>query len=1228
MTNQATDNAALREGDLVPDHALTADDRDDFGHSEIAARVADLLTTADPPLNVALFGPWGSGKSSFAALLRAALKARKMKTAFVHYDAWKYSGEALQRSFIAEAAGQLGVDDPYYTSQLAQTIERTQIDLKQVTWKQARALLRWVSRLVLPVMFGALILLALIIAGVAVVAGQSARHELLRFVALSAIPVGLAVVSAVAKLIADAVSTRAIEAPPSEERFEERFKELLETATKEGGYERFVFFIDELDRVSRKDVVTTLGVIRNFLDQKNAVFVVAADKQVLEQAFAALPQATPTNEDAPYYSSASEFLDKIFQHQVALPPLRGQSLFRFAYDLVAERTGGLWEELKTAEPDAVLLNGVLYALIPSHVRSPRRVKVLLNNFATNTRVAQSRGIDWLLRARELAKLTVLQTEFPLLAADLPAEPRLPRFVLSTEGAVISDRTRRLLERHDIATPEASLEDEESDDEDDGQDETGVATPEDATPAEEVGATDTLLVPRAQQRKLIGVQRENLRRYLIRVQDIPDPTGELLYLQAGGVAEGLDDPTLGDLLESEARDDPATVVAAVRERDKDEQQAALRVLAGMAEQAYAGERANIITALLGVVSVLDGDVGPSLRPAADALSAYVRTDALEAGQLIGALRLGVALAEAGGDHALRDSVLADVRLLATASRVWSVGTMIDSLPEAEQERVQEAIAKFLPETTDVLTEPLLVVSAAAAERLLRHPRIKAAAQALLDDSVLGEEEAEKLARFWLQVLDDRAEPAPVARLRLIRLLLDADSAEAYAVALEAAPDAREAISASPAANGVGLAALRTAKPADWDTWLPWLDEKADAASQHTEMAQSALTGLLSELPEANEDELNVALDLVSRVARVGRLQDEDVGAPLTSAVQEALQLGAWWTSEEHLFLHEKIHEVIKALGEAIGDAATEQFSGLRYQDVNRGLATAGATPLTCRGVRDLAVEFDAASLNALATRLASTPLTGVADLDVELVGARTHLAREAELLGEDTEAAPYGVPASQVVAAGRHDTGPAHEVVAAWLGTDPPTLAVEELAEGLERSPRDREAEAFARWLDRLPSDDDRTQVLLDLLTRASCGWLAAPGAAGVRGYSEQVIGHAIADAAMREPRAEERQRVVEAFAALAPKTAAGQGEVANMIIWLLGRNRKSDFEIALELVPALGDEHGMGQKVGRAFRSSADALGRKIPAKHRAAFEAAKIVLGKDYFARPPKKGLSRLIGR
>jgi hypothetical protein len=97
------------------------------------------------------------------------------------------------------------------------------------------------------------------------------------------------------------------------------------------------------------------------------------------------------NIESPYYSSAGSFFDKVFQHQVPLPPLRNRRLSRYARDLV-EKRGGVWADLRAAEDHGQAFDAVLFALIPSHVTSPRRVKVLLNAFAVNARTAQSETV--------------------------------------------------------------------------------------------------------------------------------------------------------------------------------------------------------------------------------------------------------------------------------------------------------------------------------------------------------------------------------------------------------------------------------------------------------------------------------------------------------------------------------------------------------------------------------------------------------------------------------------------------------------------------------------------------------------------------------------------------------------------------------------------------------------------------------------------------------------------
>lgn len=55
--------------DLILDAALTEAQQDRFDHEAIAGVVGDLTLNATPPVDIALFGPWGSGKSSFFGLL-------------------------------------------------------------------------------------------------------------------------------------------------------------------------------------------------------------------------------------------------------------------------------------------------------------------------------------------------------------------------------------------------------------------------------------------------------------------------------------------------------------------------------------------------------------------------------------------------------------------------------------------------------------------------------------------------------------------------------------------------------------------------------------------------------------------------------------------------------------------------------------------------------------------------------------------------------------------------------------------------------------------------------------------------------------------------------------------------------------------------------------------------------------------------------------------------------
>src|SRR4051794_30159112 len=82
---------------------LTAES-DAFEHRDYSRTLAEYLTAPDAPSTVALFGPWGVGKSTILTDLGGRLST---KYPFVLFDAWRYEGEGLRRHFLRDVARQL-----------------------------------------------------------------------------------------------------------------------------------------------------------------------------------------------------------------------------------------------------------------------------------------------------------------------------------------------------------------------------------------------------------------------------------------------------------------------------------------------------------------------------------------------------------------------------------------------------------------------------------------------------------------------------------------------------------------------------------------------------------------------------------------------------------------------------------------------------------------------------------------------------------------------------------------------------------------------------------------------------------------------------------------------------------------------------------------------------------------------------------------------------------------
>ena len=749
MTSPRQDDNSISPGlaaELIDDHALIEADQDRLHHEPLAHELAEFVFQVTTPANIALYGPWGGGKSSVGNLLKGELKAHRNSIAFARFDAFKYAETPLRRHFLSQVATELNIDDSKYREDLYRSTQDRRFKLPKIE------LVKLVA-----VFLGLLaIVMLLLLVAVAVIAWRETGPFWDNFsdfaktvTTATLVPTVLLTMS-----VSLANQTFSIEqtthASSSDEEFERLFRELVDRVSGE----RLVVFVDELDRCAPDEVVTTLDTIRTFLDVETCVFIVAADQQVLERALSKrVRQTTPADPTNPYYSSGSAYLDKVFQYQFELPPLRPRRLSRFAIELLRDR-GGLWDEI-----DRDL---VVSVLIPTHVRSPRRVKILLNSFALTYRLAKDRaaagllGADLRERAPELAKLVCLRAEFPLFAADLVLDARLPRFVLQVgadegEPEPFPDHVPRLVRERAAMYAEGKLPvDElliETSDRRKSQrmfriaagsstaQRNGTTTGEELE--EEPTQTDTVA------RTVQAEHTQQLIRYLKKTAHIPGPNHDFIHLESPGEVYGLD-PTLAIQLEDDALDGLTdSAIALVLEMDPGDQLRAVQLLANFVREAPVGvEGDNAVSTLFRVIARLNLDMSQVADSAADAVASHRSLSNLPAEDLPGAYLLGLASTRDVGHQLIEHVVRRD-----EAANDPNLGHLIirtaDQIFEHFADEVALIVASFLARPAHATPTANAMLSL---PREMREPLMNDMVEPLADQYLEAESDDEVEAAF--------------------------------------------------------------------------------------------------------------------------------------------------------------------------------------------------------------------------------------------------------------------------------------------------------------------------------------------------------------------------------------------------------------------------------------------------------------------------------------------------
>lgn len=234
----------------------------------------------DTPMTIGLQGEWGSGKTSLMKMVQARMASESGDQDAVMtfwFETWQYGAVGG-----ADSLGMLLLRD--LTNQLLRQLQDDP-SVYKFREKMGAAL-----RSALPA-----------VAGVA--ASMATRSD----------RAGDAASAAVGAIAAAADGGRS----DMRKCFEELVDKAL--ATRKGENPRLVVFIDDLDRVPPRLAVRLLEVLKNFMDVRNCVFVVACDYEVVREGVSELMGLDRSRGEGPRREKVDAFFHKLFQVQFRMP---------------------------------------------------------------------------------------------------------------------------------------------------------------------------------------------------------------------------------------------------------------------------------------------------------------------------------------------------------------------------------------------------------------------------------------------------------------------------------------------------------------------------------------------------------------------------------------------------------------------------------------------------------------------------------------------------------------------------------------------------------------------------------------------------------------------------------------------------------------------------------------------------------------------------------------------
>lgn len=1160
-----TDQEGIHRLGLISDRALAPGEEDRFAHDDFVDQLEALIRSGIDTANIALYGSWGAGKSGISRRLADRFTSRwdKKHFHFVELNAFKYADAPLLRAFIyriAEAAVPGKAED--YHRRLYEHASRSEPTVPS----------RWRRGLKLAALLVICLSIAVAVLLLALPAGSTYRTALdvVRALAPSAVVVGV-LVTVASSVLPSFKAEHETMAPASAEQFEQMFEDLVRKDLGVSGKDdtRLIVFIDELDRCSAGEVARTLETLRTFVNIPGCIFIVAADQQVLEHALTEhVRQSTPADTINPYYSAGSGYLDKIFEYQLSLPSLLPNRLVGFAATLV-EGIGGVWSELDE-------LDGVLSVLIPVHVRSPRRVKVLLNRFAMTYEIARKRvaagslGDDLPQRAAELAKLVCIRTEFPLFAAELERDTRVIGVIelilrrdedddpsvadeqLERVDPELRERAKRIAHGWFAVDELLSRENTPSEDEDDSE-------------PRQAASSTTMTVRRAHAAQLAD--------YLRQTEQVPGPRQDLVNLESIGASFGADPGFAMDLESAALANQTRRVLELMTLAEPEERPLGLLVLAELVRRSRGFDARNVMRSLLraseGTEDPIE-DVAPRLARQLEESGATVGPE-----EIAGALRLAIL----GENARLTDELMTRPELIITAAARHCALRLsprllvrhrerLGSIAAYEAEYEPGSLAAILGELSD--GEATSVIAAAAGD--LESGLSRAAQQAEQESEQPDEHEGSARLESLLAVTGGLAEALAAhghrnAAEHTLLVLVNPTAAPVVAKLDELqeklAPIVSETVVRALASDLTRRHATR------WRELLDHLDRDTLREVFTVELEDELAVQWWTEWQKADEAEATAHSGALEELVALRELQPTGELTGLSENV--SAKLGASFTSEDIDLLEHRVRGASMLVGTRLLDG--EIVDTLTVSRVGEIVVAELVPPLEpshlsgqlAEILRGAVGDADEEALNGCGQALRSSTWVPSPSRELMQVLVDNSLpdgSRHSPIGAEDLAALrnDHGSDADEVIAAWLRGAKPAVDealsVIRPWIDAQAPSVIREAIG-------------AYAATLEPRALTDLATKLTAEALTRRPSRELLAD--VRYEDAQEDVIAAAIIKLAGEVPNHDGRVVVFELWSALKPVEAAVR--------------KKLLFEV---MVPFAAHNHGAYDLVRSRLKLAAD----------------------------------------